>query len=257
MSFCIDLKFKKIGSGCEKINKSTVKIDTSIMSKNISETVMNSISEEETNVVTVQSQNVTIKGNCCNDLNIDQSLKLKMINTSSINVKMINTISNGIKTQYIEQLNKNADKIGGLIGREKAGQLITTIKNEIVNETSSTSLQSNIVKKLNQTFGSQGQNINIECAKYTDTPIEDENNSVCVITQEFLLEQTINNIIDIVIANLAVNEEINKVVNSIQSNVKEEEFPFIYPNWIKNNKLYLLLLCLIIFIPIIIRIIIR
>ena len=90
MSTCIDLSFIEFGD-C-KSPSSTATIDLNNISKNISDSIMNSITEQSSKTVSVQRQNVIITGNCCSTINVSQNTNLKVIDVTKIDSQMISNI---------------------------------------------------------------------------------------------------------------------------------------------------------------------
>jgi hypothetical protein len=254
MSTCIDLKFIQFGD-C-KSPSSTATIDLNNISKNVSESIMNSITEQSSKSVSVQRQNVIITGNCCSTINVSQNTNLKVIDVTKIDSQMISNILGSMKDQYNSQLDNIQPNMINLMGDNIGKNVTTSIKQSIEKAIENSSVKYSLKKSLKNTIGSQTQNVNIQCSEYLESP----GGTVCNIDQTFLLQQTINNVFEDIFKEINVDPgfidavngytekkliEIGKPINEINTNP-------IVPFW-KNQNVYII--TSIIFLIIILRII--
>ena len=206
---CINLGFTSIG--CSKNEKASVSIDTQKVSKTVANSIMNSISDEKTVVVSSQNQNVSIKGSCCSPIIIDQNAQLKVINTSKMDVKMISDIAIKFKNNLNQELESKTNELNSLLGQQVGGQLTAAIKNSVTKISESNNFKSSIQKKISETFANQGQNIVIDCGEELSTPKPPPGSGLpdtgCYISQSFLYEQLANNIMETMMSDIIKDEK--------------------------------------------------
>lgn len=254
MSTCIDLNFIQFGD-C-KSPSSTATIDLNNISKNVSESIMNSITEQSSKTIAVQRQNVIITGSCCSTINVSQNTNLKVIDITKINSEMVSNILSLMKEQYNSQLDNIQPNMISLMGDNIGKNVTTSIKQSIEKAIENSSVKYSLKKSLKNTIGSQTQNVNIQCSEYLATP----GGSVCNIDQTFLLQQTINNVFEDIFKEVnvdptfidAINGYTEKKIAEIGKPLDEINTNPIVPFW-KNQNVYIL--TSIVFVIIILRII--
>ena len=214
---CINLGFTSIG--CSKNEKASVSIDTQKVSKTVANSIMNSISDEKTVVVSSQNQNVSIKGSCCSPIIIDQNAQLKVINTSKMDVKMISDIAIKFKNNLNQELESKTNELNSLLGQQVGGQLTAAIKNSVTKISESNNFKSSIQKKISETFANQGQNIVIDCGEELSTPKPPPGSGLpdtgCYISQSFLYEQLANNIMETMMSDIIKDEKVDEIITKI------------------------------------------
>jgi hypothetical protein len=209
----VQLAFVEFGD-C-KSPSSTATIDLNNISKNVSDTIMNSVTEQASKTVVVQKQNVIITGSCCSEIEINQNTNLKVVDTTQINSEMVSNILNNMKEQYNSELNKIEPNITEIMGDNIGKNVTTTIQQSIEKAIQNTSVQNSLKQNLKKTIGSQTQNINIQCSEYLPTPSTNENaKTVCKIDQSFLLQQTINNTFEDIFKQVSVDPNVIDSINS-------------------------------------------
>ena len=258
---CINLGFTSIG--CSKNEKASVSIDTQKVSKTVANSIMNSISDEKTVVVSSQNQNVSIKGSCCSPIIIDQNAQLKVINTSKMDVKMISDIAIKFKNNLNQELESKTNELNSLLGQQVGGQLTAAIKNSVTKISESNNFKSSIQKKISETFANQGQNIVIDCGEELSTPKPPPGSGLpdtgCYISQSFLYEQLANNIMETMMSDIIKDEKVDEIITKIsqkeitptlQRTGKFERTPL---SWFESNIELIGLILLVFFIPLIIK----
>ena len=258
---CINLGFTSIG--CSKNEKSSVSIDTQKVSKTVANSIMNSISDEKTVIVSSQNQNVSIKGSCCSPIVIDQSAQLKVINTSKMDVKMVSDIAIKFKDGMTKELDAKANEMNSLLGSQVGGQLTAAIKNSVTKISESNNFKNSIQKKISETFANQGQNINIECGEEIPTPKPPVGSGLpdtgCYISQSFLYEQLANNIMETMMSDIIKDEKVDEIISKIsQKNITPQlqkigKFERTPMSWFETNIETIGLILLVFFIPLIIK----
>ena len=258
---CINLGFTSFG--CKKNDNSSVKIDIEKVSKTISNSIMNNISDDKTVVVSTQNQNINIKGNCCNPISIDQTSEIKVINTTEMNVQMITDIAQKFKSGLTKEIDDKSNLLKNFLGQQVGTQLTATIKNAISKISESNSFKSSIQKKISETFANQGQNISIDCGEQLSVPRAPSNsglpNTGCYISQSFLYEQVTNNIMETMMSDILRDDKVDELIASITR--KNISFPLQNTgklerttlSWFESNLQTIALVLLIFFIPLIIK----
>ena len=258
---CINLGFTKIG--CSKNESSSVSIDTEKVSKNIANSIMNSISDEKTVVVSNQTQNISIKGSCCSPIIIDQTAQIKVINTSKMDVQMINDIAIKFRDGLNKELDTKSNELIRLLGQQDGGQLTAAIKNSVTKISETNNFKSSIQKKISETFANQGQNINIDCGEELLPPKPPTEsglpNTGCYISQSFLYELLANNIMETMMSDIIKVEKVDEIISKIsKKNItpklqKTGKFEREPSSWFMDNFQTIIIVLMIFFIPLLIK----
>jgi len=227
---CLDLSFIKIGNCQRPTNKISINVNN--ISSSITNSIMNEINDISNKTVIVSKQNVVINGSCCGSLNINQTTDIKTISKDTINSELSTNILSSMINEYKKQLSNNDQTIKSLFGNH--GQNITTsIKQSLEKINSESSVQNSLKKNLNQIFGEQTQNILINCSQYISTPTE---NGVCNINQEFLLQQSINNVFETIFKFIKIDPNVVQAINSYTKDQIKKQVNSSIDNTINNTN---------------------
>jgi len=242
MSYCIDLVFTKIGDNCDKSGSRKVELNFKNVSEDVTNSIMNSEIFTDNTVIVNQEQNIAINGSCCSNLDISQVGVVKVIDVTKVNVEMAVEIGNKIKNQIKKQLSDNQSKLNSFLGNKNGEKLTTLIDNSVSKITKKDSFKNSVIKSLTSSITNQTQNININCSE--ELPMPNSKGGNCVLSQSFLIESSVNNMIEVVMKDLIVDQELNEFINEIDNSYKIElptlRKKYWYEENIDNIKLFLL-----------------
>ena len=261
MSFCINIPLLSSLGDCDVPKKSQITIDTDLVSKQTTESVMSSISEESTSTIAVQNQNVRIIGSCCDPIMIDQSLNLKVINTSKMDDKFYSDFADKLKNNLINELDSKSNSIKDALGNDSGTNFVGTLKSSIVKVSESSSFQESIKKLIVESFNSQSQDVNIICSKDFPPPKPPKGVGVpdrgCYISQNFLIEQTTNNVMENLFSDVAEDPEFKDMMGMMRAAELDEKPQDSYKvgqvSWVEKNKILLIGVLFILLVPMIIK----
>jgi len=214
MSTCVDLSFVKFGT-C-KNPESTLSVNVNSISKNVSDTIMNSVTSTNTDVIVVQNQNVNIIGSCCSPLKVSQEANLKVLESNSINVSMVTNILNQMRDGYSKDLDKVQPALDKITGENLGKNITTSIKQSMTKLMQDESVQNSLREKLVSVIASQNQNVQVNCSEYI--PIPSNKDGSCTITQEFLLQLEINNVFEDIFSKVIVDPNVVDAINAYTEN---------------------------------------
>jgi hypothetical protein len=205
-------------------------IETDSMVKNTSSSIQQSMSSSTDRVMTVQQQNVDYRGQCCKPLVISQGMQLKLYNTSKFtddfSTKVARTLVQGISSSLDNNQTQITDLLGSTVGPKFTG----TIKTRAQNIAESSSFKNSIKTKFSETFGSQVQNIKIDCGENIDPPRPSPSNNPlnvnvdtgCYITQDFMFEKVTNDLFETLMRDLNEDSQVVDIVNEAKNTQKLE-----------------------------------
>jgi hypothetical protein len=248
---CIDLYISSLGQNCDNASNSTSIFNFENISSDIVNSVMSSNIFIENNFISIQNQNVNIDGSCCGQLDITQSGEIKVIDIAKIDIEFSTNIAKQINGKIKEQLTNNKKLINNVLGPNQGGKLFNLITNKLEKITESNSIKQSIIQLFSTTITSQNQNVNIICSQKIPMPTK---SGKCVISQSFLLESVINNVIEIIMKDIISDSEINKFLLGLSNKfVKDPSLEFKEQLWYYKYIDYIKLIIFIFVIPVIIR----
>lgn len=261
MSNCINIPLLSSLGDCNVPKKSQITIDTNLVSKQTTDSVMSSISQESTSTIVIQNQNVRIIGNCCNPIKIDQSLNLNVINFSKMDDQFYSDFADKLKNNLNTEIDAKAPQIKGALGDDTGGAFVTTLKSSISKVSNSESFQASVKKLFVESFNSQSQDVNIVCSTDFPPPPPPKGSGVpdtgCYISQNFLIEQTTNNVMESLFSDVADEPEFKDMMDVLRSNEltdkPEEKQTVAQIGWREKNKVVLLAIVFLLFVPLIMK----
>jgi len=251
MSYCINLGFTKIGDNCDNPGSRKVELNYTTVSENVTNSIMESDIFTENTTVINQEQNVKIDGNCCNDIDISQSGVVKVIDTTKINTEMSFNVGNSIKKEINKQLKNNQNKINSFLGNKRGEELTTLLDSSISKIIKTDTFKSSVVKSINSTITNQNQNVNIICSE--EIPMPGTKGGVCKISQSFLIESSVNNVIETIMSDLITDPDIVEFINKADAETKIVLPEIREKYWYEENYEYIKLAAIIFIIPLLIR----
>ena len=214
--------------------KSDIKIETTSLTKNISNSIQQSVSNVSDKTIAVQSQNVKVKGSCCRPLVIKQGLTIKQASTSKFTANFAESTAKTMKDAISSSLDQSASQITGVLGAVNGPKLTAAIKNTVEKITNSSAFKNSIQTKLSESFGSQNQNIDIDCGSGeipTPLPPPGQKNPAtgqlipdqgCYVDQNFVFDQVTNNLMETLMNQVSQDEQLTAIANEAkQKNTTE------------------------------------
>lgn len=243
---------------------SDVKIEVNKISKQVANSIMENLNEEQTNIISSQNQNINIQGSCCFPIKIEQNASVKVINTSKIDIKMVSDIADSFKKQTIDEVDKATNSLKNIAGEDIGTRLTFALKKSIENVSESSTFKKSIKEKISNTFINQGQNINIECSSIFPMPPPPPesglSDSGCYISQSFVLEQVCTNIMETMMVDVVSNPDVDSLLAEISSkdiyikSVKTGGFQREELSWWDTNKNIFIIILFVFLIPLLIKI---
>ena len=203
--------------------KSKIQLDFNKISESVTSSVQQSNSESKSSVVLNQKQNVSIEGDCCDDLNIVQGLKVDTVDVTKMSDNFSSNIGSSIVNSLSNELEQNSKQITDLLGSTVGPNLSSSIKQTVSDYVKQESFKNAVKKSMKETFGDQGQNVRIQCGQRISAPgTGTGQRKVCNINQDFLFKQATNNILETVFKDISTNEQLNEVVNEAKQKSESE-----------------------------------
>ena len=215
--------------------KSSIKVETTSVTKNISNNIQQSVSSISNKTVVNQNQNVMLKdaGRCCLPFKVKQGLKLNQIDTTKFKGDFATNTAKKMADTINNSLDQNTKQINDLLGSTVGPNLSMAIKNAIKKVSESNSFKSSIQSKMSETFANQGQNIVITCSESglvqtpkppstnpdTKEPIPDQG---CYVDQEFIFDQVTNNLMETLMKDVMQDEQVNIIANEAKQKLELE-----------------------------------
>jgi len=208
------------GSNCTP--SSSIAIDT----KTISSSVMNNIQKDIASATSVASgsqlQNVAINGCGAVPIDIKQKMVFKVVNTSKLGSNFETNLANSMKNAITNDVDQKSKQINDLFGGVTGPEVSMAIKTAAQSITESNSFKESIKSSMNKAFGAQGQNISITCSQLPSDSADKFKSGSINISQDFLMEQTVNNILETVFKDMQKNESILTAVNKTAQSSETE-----------------------------------
>ena len=210
-------------------SSSKVKIETSNITKNISNSIQQSVSNVSDKSIAVQNQNVSLKGSCCKPFVVSQGLSIKQANTSKFSGDFASKTAKTMSDSINNSVDQSASQITGLLGSTVGPKLQSAIKNATLKIAQSDSFKKSIQSKMSETFGSQNQNISIDCGETiptpppTNAPAQEKSklgDTGCYIDQNFVFDQVTNNLMETMMSDVMEDTQLTQVVNEAKQVMK-------------------------------------
>jgi hypothetical protein len=215
--------FISLGNDCAPSSKS-IKVNvnsTSITNLNQS---LKSIQSQETNTALNQVQNVSIKGGCCQPLEISQKLKAVVVDESKMSVTFRTQMAKNLTNDISSMMKGVEDNINNLLKGDKGTQLKASVDMKLTKMNSENKIANIISEKVSKTVASQGQKVIIDCGSGdipTPPPPSSEPDTGCYITQEFVFEQVTNNVMEAVFNTISNDSNVKNILADISREMEE------------------------------------
>ncbi len=195
--------------------KSKLSINTSNISKSVTNSAMSSLSSNESKTSLIQLQNVAVDASCCIP-DISQKFDAKLVNVSKMTDKFSSSTAKTMSTAIDNALKANQSQINDLFGSTVGPSLTAAINSKVKNFTESNSFKQALKKNMTDTFGSQAQNISITCSVPAKKPEK------CKVSQEFFLQQALDNTMASIFNEVNNDSTVQKIVSDFQSKQETE-----------------------------------
>jgi hypothetical protein len=205
---------------------SKVTVDVSSVTKNISRSIQDSVSSVSSKSIAVQNQNVSLKGSCCKPFKVAQGLTIKQADTSKFSADFATKTAKTMSDNISSAVDQSASQITGLLGSTTGPKLTAAIKQAVQKVTESDSFKRSVQTKMSETFGSQNQNISIDCGENIPTPTPPASAGIadtgCYIDQNFVFEQVTNNLMETMMNDVMEDSQLTAIVAEAKQVSKTE-----------------------------------
>ncbi len=209
---------------------------TSNVTNNLTES-LKSLQSQNSNTVIMQDQTVDFKNaaRCCKPFKVKQGLTAIIVDTSKMTASFKSQTSNKIVTDIKNSLQQAADTQMGLLATPAGANLKTAIENTLNTMNNTGKIADIVANKVTNSLAKQSQKITIDCGT---SPIADEitpepspeakaanpqlGDKGCYIDQDFVFQQTANNIMESVFNSISQNEDVKKAIAEVQQTQKTE-----------------------------------
>ena len=204
---------------------------TSNVTNNLTES-LKSLQSSKTSTAILQDQDVTAlnKARCCFPLKVAQGLTAVIVDTNKMSATFKSQTSNKIVSDIKNSLQQSADTKLGVLATPAGANLKTAIENTLNTMNTSNKIANIVAEKVNNTLAKQNQKVLIDCgtsslaAELTPSPPASSGlpDQGCYIDQNFVFQQTANNIMESVFNSISQNEDVKKAIAEVQQTQKTE-----------------------------------
>lgn len=209
---------------------------TSNVTNNLTES-LKSLQSQNSNTVIMQDQTVDFKNaaRCCKPFKVKQGLTAIIVDTSKMTASFKSQTQNKIVSDIKNSLQQSADTQMGLLATPAGANLKTAIENTLNSMVTSNKIADIVANKVTNSLAKQSQKITIDCGT---SPIADEitpepsaeakaanpqlGDKGCYIDQDFVFQQTANNIMESVFNSISQNEDVKRAIAEVQQTQKTE-----------------------------------
>lgn len=219
--------FIALGNDCGKSPSKSIKVNVSSTSITNLNQSLKSIQSQETNTALNQVQNVSVKGACCQPLNISQGLKAVVVDESKMSVTFKTQMAKNLTNDISSMMKGVEDNINNLLKSDRGTQLKAAVNMSLTKMNSENKIANIISEKVSNTVASQGQRVNIDCGSGdvpTPKPPGSENmpDTGCYISQDFVFEQVTNNVMESVFNTVSNDDNVKNIVAEISKEMEEK-----------------------------------
>ncbi len=204
---------------------------TSSVTNNLTES-LKSLQSSQSSTVILQDQDVTAlnKAKCCFPLKVSQGLTAVIVDTSKMTATFKSQTSNKIVSDIKNSLQQSADTKMGLLATPAGANLKTAIENTLTTMNNSGKIAQIVADKVSNVLAKQNQKVLIDCgnsplaAELTPNPPASSGlpDQGCYIDQNFVFQQTANNIMESVFNSISENTDVKRAIAEVQQTQKTE-----------------------------------
>ena len=206
---------------------------TSSVTNNLTES-LKSLQSSQSSTVILQDQDVTAlnKARCCFPLKVAQGLTAVIVDTSKMTATFKSQTSNKIVTDIKNSLDQASKLTTGVLATPAGSNLKTAIENSLTTMNNTGKIADIVAQKVSNVLAKQNQKVLIDCgtsslaAELTPSPPASSGlpDQGCYIDQNFVFQQTANNIMESVFNSISQNEDVKKAIAEVkQAQVTENK----------------------------------
>jgi hypothetical protein len=212
--------------------KSSLNIKTtSSVTNNLTEE-LKTLQSQKASTVILQDQDVTAlnKSRCCFPLKVSQGLTAVIVDTSKITAQFKSETANKITTDIQNSLDQASKVTSGVLATPAGSNLKTAIENALTTMNNTGKIASIVGEKVSNVLAKQNQKVLIDCgtsplaAEITPRPPAEANmpDQGCYIDQNFVFQQTANNIMESVFNSISNNVDVKKAIAEVKQTQETE-----------------------------------
>jgi hypothetical protein len=206
---------------------------TSSVTNNLTES-LKSLQSSQSSTVILQDQDVQVlnKAKCCFPLKVAQGLTAVIVDTSKMTATFKSQTQNKIVSDIKNSLDQASKLTTGVMATPAGSNLKTAIENTLNSMVTSNKIADIVAQKVNNVLAKQNQKVLIDCgtsslaAELTPSPPASSGlpDQGCYIDQNFVFQQTANNIMESVFNSISQNEDVKKAIAEVkQTQVTENK----------------------------------
>ena len=198
---------------------------TSSVTNNLTEE-LKTLQSQKASTVILQDQDVIAlnKAKCCFPLKVSQGLTAVIVDTSKITAQFKSETANKITTDIQNSLDQSSKITNGLLSTPAGANLKTAIENTLTTMNNTGKIASIVGEKVSNVLAKQNQKVLIDCgtsplaAEITPRPPAEANmpDQGCYIDQNFVFQQTANNIMESVFNSISNNVDVKKAIAEVK-----------------------------------------
>lgn len=212
--------------------KSSLNIKTtSSVTNNLTES-LKSLQSQQSSTTILQDQDVKVlnAARCCKPLKVSQGLTAVIIDTSKITAQFKSETANKITTDIKNSLDQASKLTTGVLATPAGSNLKTAIENALTTMNNTGKIADIVGQKVSNVLAKQNQAVLIDCGtslfaeEMTPKPPVEANlpDQGCYVDQNFVFQQTANNIMESVFNSISNNTEVKKAIAEVKQTQETE-----------------------------------
>ncbi len=209
---------------------------TSSVTNNLTES-LKSLQSSQSSTVILQDQDVTALNlaRCCKPFRVKQGLTAVIVDTNKMSATFKSQTSNKIVTDIKNSLQQSADTKVGLLATPAGAKLKTAIENTLTTMNNTGKIAEIVADKVFNVLAKQNQKVLIDCGtsplamEITPKPsaqgkaeYPELTDQGCYIDQNFVFQQTANNIMESVFNSISQNTDVKRAIAEVMQTQKTE-----------------------------------
>jgi hypothetical protein len=203
--------------------KTTNVIDTTSITKSITNSVQSKRDSSTNTSIANQNQRIVIDGmgpGCCQNFNASQTMRFKSVSKSDINDQFVTNIKASVTDKIDSAISAAMSSSTSLLARDTS-KLSNSVKAYIEKQFQRESVKNSIKEKANNTIASQNQEITIKCAdlwnRETGQYIKPIKPSNCDINQDFVAEAFSSDVSKTIFKDIVNDSGVMDALNELKS----------------------------------------
>jgi hypothetical protein len=200
-----------------------VSVELNSLSQSISNSIKNIISSTTSNIATFQSQYVNITGNCCSNIDINQSTNVTLKGVANLSATDTENIITTIKNKIMVDLEQISKQVNDVLNSGTSGTTTLDIKQMVQDVMISNTMKNAVTTAISNIALGQTQTVNIVCPLDTTKNIDYRgSDNVCRVNQDLIANIQADVIINTVFDVLRRDEIIKEAQYKIQQVAETE-----------------------------------